>query len=140
MWRVMAMIAVLCTSLAAPATGRASKPLTDDDSVTRGLYVALRICAACHAVGPLGAGPDSEAPAFGTIRSRHDPAGLARLLTSISAAGHKEIPPISMSPQEIRDVAAYIESVPPPSVALPPRRQVVRHRSTAEPARQAIRT
>lgn len=85
-----------------------------EDSANRGLYVALRICAACHAVGPLGHGPDGAAPSFATLQQRFDGPALRRRLADISTSGHELMPPIAMTPREIEDVATYIASVGPP--------------------------
>lgn len=115
MWRVLGMVAVL--SAGAPTSPpAASAPAASTDAASRGLYVALRVCAACHKVAYPGAGPDSGAPSFAAIHSRHDPAELHRLLVEISRQGHHAMPPIPMSRQEIEDVAAYIAAVAPAPV------------------------
>jgi len=114
MRRILTMLVALGMGGAAVA---APRPDTDGGSASRGLYVALRVCAACHAVGTLGAGPDSEAPPFATIRLRHDKAGLRRRLGEISTSGHRDMPPIPMTPREIEDVASYIETVAPTPAA-----------------------
>ena len=122
----LALLAVLSLSDAAhagPDPGAGVAP------ATRGLFVALRKCAACHAVGPLGAGPDAEAPPFGTIRLRHDPASLRRRLGEIASIGHQKMPPIRLSAQEIEDVASYIETVAPPAASPPQASQVARRSS-----------
>jgi mono/diheme cytochrome c family protein len=118
MWRTLGAIAVLSAGAqTSPPTAPAA------DSASRGLYVALRVCSACHKVAYPGVGPDSAAPSFAVIHARHDPASLHRLLVGISSAGHQAMPPIPMSPTEIEDVAAYIASVPPSPPGVAPRPQ-----------------
>jgi mono/diheme cytochrome c family protein len=108
---LMALMSVAGAALAAPDPNGQVAP------ATRGLFVALRKCAACHAVGPLGAGPDAEAPPFGAIRLRHDSVTLRQRLGEISVSGHQNMPPIRLSAKEIEDVASYIETVAPAAPA-----------------------
>jgi len=117
MRQILMVLAVLSFGGAAAAAPRAD---AGGESATRGLYVALRVCAACHAVATLGAGPDGLAPPFAAIRLRHDKAGLRRRLGEISTSGHQEMPPIPLTAREIEDVATYIETVvPTPAAATP---------------------
>src|SRR5471032_3010799 len=111
------MLLVLSAIAALGASPQTTPPSAD--AASRGLYVALRVCSACHKVAFPGVGPDSAAPSFAAIHARHDAEGLHSLLVEISSAGHQEMPPIPMSPAEIEDVAAYIATVPPapPAVA-----------------------
>jgi mono/diheme cytochrome c family protein len=107
------------------ATSGQAPPKSQDASVDRGRFYALRSCAACHAVGVLGASPNGSAPSFSTIRLRYNALSLPRRLAEISEHGHYEMPPISMTPDEIRDLVAYIETVDASegAVALPRGRQ-----------------
>jgi len=91
----------------------AAAAATPHGSADRGLYVALRVCAACHAVSAYGLSPDVNAPSFAAIRQHPSHRPLAPHLEVILEAGHGDMPPISLSPREIADVAAYIESVLP---------------------------
>lgn len=116
MWKVLGVIAVL--SAGAPAS---PPPTASADAASHGLYVALRVCSACHKVAMPGAGPDVIAPSFAVIHARHDAEDLRRLLQQISTEGHRDMPPIPMSAQEADDVAAYIATVPPSPPALAPR-------------------
>jgi mono/diheme cytochrome c family protein len=125
MWRVLGAIAVL-------SAGAQTAP-PSADAASRGLYVALRVCSACHKVAYPGVGPDSAAPSFAAIHARHDPASLHRLLVEIANAGHQAMPPIPMSSAEIEDVAAYIASVPP-SVSTPPRIEAPQNSAGARPS------
>lgn len=113
--------ALLILALVSPVVGCAtsSRPLPStvasapSASANRGLFLALHTCAACHAVGSRGASPDGVAPTFPVIRLRYNEISLERRLVSISKNGHVEMPPISMSAEEIRDIIAYIETVGP---------------------------
>jgi mono/diheme cytochrome c family protein len=122
MWQVLGAIAVL-------SAGAQTSPAPTDagDSASRGLYVALRVCSACHKVAFPGVGPDLAAPSFASIHARYDPDGLRRMLADISRTGHRMMPPIPLSSREIEDVAAYIATVPPESSAAIPRRDGRRH-------------
>lgn len=111
MRRVLAAMAAICTGVCLPAAACAADPYAQVDSANRGLYVALRVCSACHAVGPLGEGPDGEAPRFAVIGRRHTAAGLRRLLGEISVKGHQQMPAIPLTAREIEDVVTYIASV-----------------------------
>jgi mono/diheme cytochrome c family protein len=130
MRRVLAAIAVLSAGVAVSAAAAPPAPYAREDSANRGLYVALRVCAACHAVGPLGEGPDGEAPRFATIGRRHDAASLRRRLGEISVSGHQDMPPIPLTAREIEDVATYIQSV----AAAPAAKPATRPRSRREVA------
>jgi mono/diheme cytochrome c family protein len=90
-------------------TGSPSRGL--DASADRGRYYALRSCAGCHAVGVRGESPNASAPTFGSIRLRYSALSLPRRLQEISKDGHFEMPPIYMTPDEIRDITAYVETV-----------------------------
>ena len=131
MWQALGIFMVL--GAVAPTS-----PLTASsrDAATRGLYVALAVCAACHKVALPGAGPDAIAPSFAVIHARYTAADLHRLLQEISADGHREMPPIHMSADEIEDVAAYIATVTPPTTK--PRRD--RHQGKVGDHRIAFST
>ncbi|MDB5454392.1 MAG: cytochrome c family protein [Caulobacteraceae bacterium] len=82
----------------------------------RGQFYVSRSCAGCHAVTDQGDSPNPRAPVFRTLSLRFDTAHLEAALTAISRHGHEEMPPIYISPAEIKDIAGYIESLKPPSI------------------------
>ena len=84
-------------------------------SAAHGRSVALRSCAGCHAVDPTADHLPSRAPPFWAIAGRRDEPTLRARLATISRRGHIEMPPIYMTPREIRDIAAYIHTVPKPA-------------------------
>src|SRR5471032_2427183 len=64
------MLLVLSAIAALGASPQTTPPSAD--AASRGLYVALRVCSACHKVAFPGVGPDSAAPSFAAIHARHD--------------------------------------------------------------------
>ena len=119
MRRTLLTVAILAAA-AGCATGSPSalKSPILDASVDRGRFFVLRSCAGCHAVGSLGESPNSSAPSFATVRLRHNAISLEHRLAQISRNGHVEMPPVYMSDAEIKDIAAYIETIEPPASAV----------------------
>jgi mono/diheme cytochrome c family protein len=72
---------------------------------------ARRACAGCHAIGPTGRSPMRTAPPFRALPAGLSGAALSRELASISVHGHRDMPPIYMTPGERRAVAAYIRAL-----------------------------
>jgi mono/diheme cytochrome c family protein len=134
--RILLFLAML-VSAGGCATGPSPAPKTPilDASVDRGRFFVLRSCAGCHAVGSLGESPNSSAPPFASVRLRHNAISLERRLAQISRNGHFEMPPIYMSDAEIKDIAAYIETIEPPASAADP--PAKRHAQAATEARPA---
>ena len=79
--------------------------------VEYGRRFADRACAGCHAVGVSGSSRQSKAPPFRTLPGMLPGRRLASELRTISAHGHRDMPPIYMTPAERRAVAAYIRAV-----------------------------
>lgn len=76
-----------------------------------GQAFAQRACAGCHAVGGRGASPNARAPAFRDLARRRSDAELAAALGEISRNGHVEMPPIYITPDEMRQLVAYMRSL-----------------------------
>lgn len=93
------------------STGSSGGPaLGPDPAAERGLHFAQRACAGCHALGG-GESPRGGAPAFAALNLRFTPISLERRLAAISAHGHVEMPPVFISRDEAKDIAAYIGSL-----------------------------
>ena len=97
-------IAAFAATLIWSGSAQAARP------VDEGLRFARRACAGCHAIGASGRSPDPLAPTFRSLVARlgHD---LEPRLGQLSAHGHRNMPPIYMTPDERRAVAAYIRAV-----------------------------
>ena len=110
--RRMMMSFLLLAATGCATSGQMSKSQTSLSlSADRGRFYALRSCAGCHAVGALGQSPNGSAPTFGAIRLRYNALSLPRRLAEISKNGHYEMPPIYMTPDEIQDIVAYVETL-----------------------------
>lgn len=99
-----------CASLRAP------QPSTEP-----GRSFAQRACAGCHAIGSVGESANADAPPFRTLFMRFPDAALDARLSLLARHGHVNMPPIYMTPDERRSVAAYIRSIAPPAGRTAPR-------------------
>jgi mono/diheme cytochrome c family protein len=101
-------------ALAALALGAcAALQHPSDQPATRGHAVARRECAACHAIEPGSLSPRRDAPPFAGPGLRHT-ASLDGRVAELARLGHYDMPPLKLTTEEARDVAAYIESLGPP--------------------------
>jgi mono/diheme cytochrome c family protein len=82
--------------------------------VAAGGAFAHRACAGCHAIGRTGESPNPHSPPFRALAAQLPGPALEAQLGSIAERGHVEMPPIYMTPEELRQVAAYIRSVAGP--------------------------
>lgn len=103
---ILAALAAGCASGGRP--GPAAPAPTQAD---RGERFAWRACAGCHAVGATGESRNGGAPPFRDLAIRYNAVSLERRLAEISRNGHYEMPPVFITVDESRDVAAYIEQL-----------------------------
>jgi cytochrome c len=109
-WRRLVMSSMAALAIGAGATvGRCEQP--SSTRVHEGRGIALRACAGCHAVGDAGASPDPLAPPFRSLTLRFPRGDLGKRLKAVSARGHSNMPPIYMTPDERRALAAYIRDL-----------------------------
>lgn len=91
---------------AAPPAGTVAGP-------NRGVMVAERACASCHAVGMVGASHNPSAPPFRDIRIRYNTISLERELARIAKEGHFEMRQTAIAESDIPEIVAYIETLQP---------------------------
>jgi cytochrome c len=76
-----------------------------------GLEIADHACAGCHAIGLAGDSPAMAAPPFRDLRVRYNQLSFQRRMQEIAEGGHNAMPPLQLDPGEVRNLAAYIESL-----------------------------
>ena len=79
----------------------------------RGLTIAERNCAACHAVGRTGASVNPKSPPFRTLAQRYPLGDLEESLGEGIMVGHEgaEMPAFAFSPGQIADLMAYLGAI-----------------------------
>lgn len=82
--------------------------------IERGQALAGQRCGACHALGPSGDSAQPMAPPFRVMSGRFSPIGLERRMAELDRRGHGEMPPVRLTADEARDIAAYIASLEAP--------------------------
>ena len=80
-------------------------------SVERGRQTVTRNCAVCHAVGPLGASRNPQAPPFRELHTRYPVEMLSESLAEGILTGHPAMPEFRFTVPEIEDIVAYLQSL-----------------------------
>jgi mono/diheme cytochrome c family protein len=114
-WPALRLAAIaLCvvpSQLGAPPSALASTP------AERGKIFVQRNCAKCHAIGSTGASPRKQAPPFRTLYQRYDVGDLAEAFAEgigvHDSTAQNDTPQLSLEPEEIDDLIAYLRSVQP---------------------------
>ena len=81
-----------------------------DGDVERGRAFAEKNCGRCHATGAGDVSPLEKAPAFRSFVERWPVEYLAESLAEGIVTGHAEMPEFKLSPEEISDFLAYLNS------------------------------
>jgi mono/diheme cytochrome c family protein len=79
----------------------------------RGLKIAQRNCAPCHAVGRAGESVNRKSPPFRTLAQRYPLGDLEESLGEGIMVGHAgpEMPAFEFSPGQIADLMAYLGAI-----------------------------
>jgi mono/diheme cytochrome c family protein len=93
------IIPVFLTLAAAPALGQ---------DLEEGLRLAVANCSQCHGVGESDASPFKDAPPFRVIHEFYAKGELEQELRQGIVAAHPAMPQWMMTPDQARDLAAYI--------------------------------
>jgi cytochrome c len=112
MARLRGITAAGLAALVLSLVGCAAAP-GDSQKIAEGNRFVLRSCAGCHAVAESGDSRNPDAPPFRTLAARLPGESLDRRLEELAAHGHRNMPPIYITQDERRDVAAYIRALAP---------------------------
>ena len=106
--RILVVAPLLASLLGGCVSTGARRPA---DRFLEGRAIAVRSCAGCHAVEATGESRDPVAPPFRALTLRFPPGDLQAHLNRVSAHGHANMPPIYVTPDERRALAAYIRGL-----------------------------
>ncbi len=81
------------------------------EDVSAGRAMAQKLCARCHAIGPVGDSPQAEAPPFRTFSSKYPIDSLAEAFAEGIVVGHPDMPEFKFEPDEIDALLAYLDSI-----------------------------
>ena len=103
----------ICTIVLAVAVMCAASALdvTAAEDVPAGRAMAQKLCARCHAIGPVGDSPLAEAPPFRTFSSKYPIDSLAEAFAEGIVVGHPDMPEFKFEPDEIDALLAYLDSI-----------------------------
>ena len=99
------LLLTFAVALASPALARGDK--------ARGLKIAQRNCAPCHAVGRTGDSTNPKSPPFRTLAQRYPLSELEETMGEGMMVGHEgpEMPMFEFKPDQIEDFIAYLGSI-----------------------------
>ena len=100
------------TVLAAAAVlGAAVLDSASADDAPAGRAMAQKLCARCHAIGPIGDSPLADAPPFRILSSKYPIDSLAEAFAEGIVVGHPDMPEFKFEPDEIDAMLAYLDSI-----------------------------
>jgi mono/diheme cytochrome c family protein len=111
MRRLIVAIAAL-VSLAACASQQ--EPTPQQALAEDGREIAEAQCARCHAVGPIGESPNTQAPPFRTVLANYHSDVLKEELIEGIRVNH-EMPEFQLNPQGVDALIAYLQSIQQPA-------------------------
>lgn len=98
--------------IAAAGIGFAVATEADDrPDPAAGRKIAERLCARCHAIGPEGESPFAGASPFRTFKEKWPLENLEESLAEGIVVGHEAMPEFQLTPEQIGDLIAYLESL-----------------------------
>ena len=99
------LLLIFAMALARPALPKGDK--------TRGLKIAQRNCAPCHAVGRTGDSTNPKSPPFRTLAQLYPLSELEETMGEGMMVGHEgpEMPMFEFRPEQIEDFIAYLGAI-----------------------------
>lgn len=115
-FRLLAIAAVVgaVSGCAVQQTVPASPQVAEDreaEAAERGRQLAAGVCANCHAIGPAGASPRTEAPPFREIVRRRSLDELEAAFGDGLVTSHPAMPAFVFRASEIDDLTAWLETL-----------------------------
>lgn len=106
-WPHATLLGLALLTAGGPVTAAAQS----SGELSRGLDLARKHCAACHAVTRRGASPHRDAPAFRTLGNRYPVDTLQEALAEGLMTGHPDMPEFRFGPRDVAAFIAYLNSI-----------------------------
>lgn len=103
---IRAIAAAFCLSVSCGIASAGGAP-----DIDAGGALADRLCARCHAVGQTDASPFAAAPPFRTFARKWPLENLEEALAEGIVVGHDAMPAFALSPDQIADLIAHLETL-----------------------------
>lgn len=104
--KVLAVVTVLAAILFAGNASAGGGP-----DIAAGERLAQDNCARCHAIGRTGKSPFPPAPPFRTFAQKWPLENIEEALAEGIVVGHKLMPAFQLSPEQIDNLMAYLETL-----------------------------
>ncbi len=98
----------------APASVAAAPDTPPDPRLAEGRAIAASQCAICHAIGPQGDSPRSDAPPLRHVLGRYNTASLEMDLMEGMRVGHADMPRFEFDPLTVDSLIIWLESIQTP--------------------------
>ena len=82
-----------------------------EEGVEEGRALAQKLCAKCHAIGPIGDSPFEDAPPFRTMGKQWPIDSLAEAFAEGIVVGHPAMPQFQFEPDQIGALLNYMSSL-----------------------------
>lgn len=89
----------------------AASPAPESSAASRGLALAQRNCAGCHAIGGGGTSPNAKAPTFRSLHMRYPAETLDEAFRGGLLYRHPAMPQFRLLPSEVADLTAYFHAL-----------------------------
>ena len=82
-------------------------------NVAHGKTLVEANCARCHAIGHADNSPHPQAPEFRTLSQHYPIDALEEAFVEGIFTGHPDMPQFRVTPQQVADIIAFIETLQP---------------------------
>ncbi|MGI8526993.1 MAG: c-type cytochrome [Pseudolabrys sp.] len=89
----------------------ANTGFADEAPLQRGEALLTRDCAKCHAVGPTGASPRSDAPVFRSLGTRYPIEQLEETLGEGTISGHPDMPEFEFDATDVSAIIVFLNAI-----------------------------
>jgi len=105
-----ALSACASTAVQPPQKPPAMMSATPEE-IDAGRQIVMTRCASCHAIAPDSASRHPEAPPLARLSEEYPVTALEEAFAEGVIVGHPDMPEFSLTPEQIRALLGYLESI-----------------------------